>query len=204
MRRIIIENPLDTLRSLNSSPDIELARNGNQEAFTRLVRNSYDFAYRVAARLTGNHEDAEDVCQETFIRIWRHLEAFDTTMLFSTWMYRIVTNLSLDRVKSRRRRFRWLSPTSDHQDAEGVPDRMNIHQSFETGDLSRIVRELVSALPPTQRLVFALRDLEQMDVGDVASVTGLSVGSVKTNLSYARAHIRKLLVREFGEEEKKR
>jgi DNA-directed RNA polymerase specialized sigma24 family protein len=83
---------------------INRSRAGDQAAFATLVRGYYPVAYALAVRILCDEMEAEDVAQEAFIRVWRNLDRFDPETRFTTWLYRIVTNLSLDRIRSRRRR----------------------------------------------------------------------------------------------------
>src|SRR5271167_2557780 len=98
----------------------EEARKGNQHAFRVLVERHSRPVFRLAFRMTGNEQDAEDVVQESFLRAYRQLAKFDDRASFGTWLYRIATNCSLDLVRSRKRRSENLAPASDgdHPEAD--------------------------------------------------------------------------------------
>lgn len=160
-------------------------------------------AYRLAYRSLGSSADAEDVCQEAFIRVWKHFQSFDASRSFEAWLTTIVSRLAIDRLRSRQRSPWWpfrRDGTSDDTERAVATD-LRADQKAVWTDLHKAVVGLAGRLPPTQRIVFALRDLEDLDVEEVSAATGLSASSVKTNLSYARRRIREILIRELEVEE---
>jgi RNA polymerase sigma-70 factor, ECF subfamily len=166
---------------------------GDRAAFAILVREHYGLAYGLALRMVCDEADADDVAQEAFIRVWRGLDRFDVETRFTTWLYTIVTNLSLDQLRRRRRR--------DVNRKEGWAEPLdpgNQEAVVCNADLARIVRHLAGGLPETQRLVFTLRDLQDLPVTTVCEITGLSSESVRTNLHYARRKIRERLEKEYS------
>ena len=183
--------------------DIALAQSGDRLAFGRVMDAYLPMAYRVAYRLLGSADDAQDACQDAFLRVWQHFPSYDRTRPFTTWLYAIVTRLSLDRLRRRQRFSVWfLTGEKGHERAENSSDRNSgVVRAAEWKELSALVVRLAGRLPPTQRIVFALRDLEDLDVEEVVEVTGLSRSSVKANLSYARRRIREILVREYRVED---
>ncbi len=153
------------------------------------------YAFAVAFRVVCNEEDARDIVQESFIRVWNNFGRYDTAIKFTTWLYSIVTNLCLDALRARKRRpipstddesISFLATTADCDDPE---------QSFSNKEMASTIGKLTDDLPPTQKIVFVLRDLQELSVKEVCEILGLSEGSVKTNLVYARRHIRQRLER---------
>lgn len=179
----------------NISPAI---RSGDTAAFEELVRQYQPYAYSLAARMLGNEQEAEDAVQEAFIRVWRSIDRYDPAVRFTTWLYRIVTNLCLDHLRSRRRR-NWVT-ISDDSDERNSDLQAGSDPSDQTSgeDLLSIIRKLSYVLPETQRTVFVLRDLQDLSIQEVCSITGLSQGSVKTNLHYARRKLREQLIHGYG------
>lgn len=172
--------------------------NGDQRAFRRLVEAYQNQAYGLAMRFLRDANDAQDAVQESFIRVWKHLRSFDTERSFSTWLYKIVTNCCLDHLKSLRRWrriFRWFDHDEYH--TELLPDPSDLESEVNNRDLLRVIQKMVLALPRKQSTVFTLRDLQNLSVEEVAEVTGLSPGSVKSNLYYARKTIRRKLRNTF-------
>lgn len=169
----------------------EAAAGGDSAAFGALVRNTQSYAYALAFRLLCNDQDARDTVQDAFVRVWEHVREFDRSRKFTTWLYAIVSNLSMDRLRSRKRRLSLFVSQSD-EDPVDPNDLESIHSNAQ---LAKIIRKLTGQLPPTQRLVFVLRDLQNLSVDEVVQASGLSNGSVKTNLHLARKRIHELLVK---------
>lgn len=175
-------------------PDDELIQDcqaDDQLAFRTLVERYQLTAFRFAFRLTCNTPEAEDLCQEAFVRVWNYRHKIRQEATFSTLLYTIVSRLWLDHNRAQKRRF--LSQITgslnpEMVDRQASPESITINQ-----DLAQRIRALSRKLPPKQRLVFTLRDLEDLNIKEVVEITGLSSGSVKTNLSLARQKIRKQL-----------
>lgn len=184
-----------------STDDALQAQSGDRAAFGRLMDAHLPMAYRLALRWLGTSDDAKDACQEAFVRAWEHLDRFDVRRPFAAWFTTILTRVCLDRLRRRQRSpFRWFR--SDHL-TEPEPADSNADPLRDAGwsELFTIVVGLMRRLPPTQRVVFALRDLEDLDVAEVATITGLSDSSVKANLSYARRTIRTILATEYQQKD---
>jgi len=174
-----------------NAPGYELfqrSRNGDAEAFRRIVESHQSYAFAIAFRFLGNEADAEDVVQESFINVWKHLADYDPRKKFSTWLYRIVANRCLDCIKSRNRR-----RESGPMDPEGVDSRQSIEDPEKTGDdreRLKLVNALVRELPEKQRLVFILRDLQDLSIEETSGILTISKASVKSNLFHARKFLR--------------
>jgi len=167
------------------------SRDGDSEAFRALVEHYQGYALRLAVRLLGSEDDAKDAVQDAFVRVWRHLPRFDPRARFTTWLYRIVTNLCYDRLKADRRRSRAVEAGSRESDppaagrAGQAPDR-----GLEAEEAAQRILMLSEGLPPAQRLVFVLRDLQDLSVKETAEVAGITEGAVKSNLYHARKALR--------------
>ncbi len=180
-----------------ASNDAQLAQAGDRAAFGRLMDAHLPLAYRLSIRWLGSPDDAKDACQEAFVKAWEHLESFDAERSFAAWLTTIVTRTCLDRLRRHRRSpVHWFGLGRDGV-SEQADVRPDPHRTVEWSDLSTIVLGLLKRLPPTQRVVFALRDLEDLGVQDVADATGIPVSSVKANLSIARGRIRSILAEEY-------
>jgi len=185
---------------ISETERLELLRrgvNGDLEAFGELVAAYQQFAYALAFRLLLNEEDAEDVVQESFLRVWRHLAGYDTRRKFTTWLYSIVTNLCYDRLRALQvRAHRALHEVGEPEFA-GERGASGPEQDCTNEMLRRRLGRLVAGLSPTQRVVFILRDLQELTVKDVAKILAISEGAVKSNLYYARKSLRERL-KDFG------
>jgi RNA polymerase sigma-70 factor, ECF subfamily len=178
---------------------IKMAMKGNPEAFRLIVSQNQSLVYSVAYRLLGTAEDAEDVVQEAFIRVWKHLPKYRFEVKLSTWLYRIVVNLCLDMLKSAQRKQQkgnvevnedWSinNSTADHE----------VHAR----ELHALIQEAASELTPKQKAVFILRDLEGLLVEEVCSLLSMSAGNVKSNLYYARQQMGEKLKKYYQTTEK--
>ncbi len=169
--------------SPNDEALVQRAQAGDAAAFDELVRRHLDRAHAVAFRILRDREDAHDVTQDAFIRAWRALPRFEGRSQFGTWLLRIVTNLSINRLQRDRLRR-----------ATSIDDLLHLRDPREAAPIentttSRRVAEAISALPPAQRTVFVLRFQEDLSVKETADRIGVSEGAVKANSFHA---IRKL------------
>jgi len=172
------------------------ARGGDEAAFALLVRRHQAGVRRCAARILGDDEEARDIAQLAFVRAWENLSRYDATWSFSTWLYRIASNLAIDVLRSRDSRDRThaahlrLVSDSVHPSAPG---------DLAEGEVRRIFAELVVFLTPAQRAAFVLREVEGMPTHDVAQVMGCSDATVRNHVFQARATLRRELAARYPE-----
>jgi RNA polymerase sigma-70 factor (ECF subfamily) len=166
---------------------------GDLSAFRTLVERHQSYVYGLAFRSVLQREDAEDIVQDTFVKVWLNLRYFDFRGKFTTWVYRIVANLCIDRIRSIRR---FASGVDTPK--EGNPlwaNRKDEMKTAEEKDLAKHIEMLADHLSPKQRMVFILRDLQDLSVEEVSKVMQITEGSVKTNLYHARNAIRLNLIK---------
>ncbi|MCL3862606.1 RNA polymerase sigma factor SigE [Actinotalea sp. K2] len=147
--------------------------------------------YRLAYRLTGNQHDAEDLTQETFIRVFRSLSSY-TPGTFEGWLHRITTNLFLDQVR-RRRRIR-MDPLGD--DADQVPGGTGLgtpERGYEHANLDHDVQHALDLLSPEYRAAVVLCDIEGLSYEEIAVTLGIKLGTVRSRIHRARAQLRDTL-----------
>ena len=169
------------------------ANNGDTKAFEVIVRNYNKFGYAVAFRILCNEEDAKDVVQECFIKIWKHLNEYDKKIKFTTWMYKIVVNLCFDKLKSQKRR-RNIFKNLDEDSVINVQGGIDLEKELTNKELAAMIKHFASGLSEKQKTVFILRDMEDLSIEEVSEIMNISSGSVKTNLFYARQSIRKKII----------
>ncbi len=159
---------------------------GFERAFAELFGRYRERVYAIAFRVVGNAVDALDVVQESFALVFRKLHSFRGGSLFSTWLFRIVVNCSIDH---RRKRDVARSPLVQGLSAEidFIDDSPSPDQRAETKELGHQVQAAISLLSPKLRAILALRYLEDMSYEHLAATLGLSLGTVKSRL--ARAHL---------------
>lgn len=159
-----------------------------EQAFEQLFERYRERVYAIAYRVTGNSGDALDVTQESFALVFRKLESFRGGSLFSTWLFRIVVNCSID---SRRRtgldRASRLLVVDDAAAASVVDEGRGPRDQAAASELSSQVQVAIGELSPKLRAILALRYLEDMSYEQLAATLGLSLGTVKSRL--ARAHL---------------
>ena len=161
---------------------------GRREAFDELVVRYRRAVYRLCYRFVGNHEDATDLAQETFLRAYRALSNFKGDSAVGTWLHRIAVNLSLNAVAGRARR----AETNEERAAPVAsdPDAMS---RLLSGERAAQVRAAIARLPPKQRATLVLRVYQEMPHQEIADLLGSSVGAVKANFFHALANLKRLL-----------
>lgn len=174
--------------ALDDAELVEAARTGDAAAFDALVTRHRRAVYQVCYRFVNQHEDAADLTQDTFVRAWKALGSFRGQARFSTWIYRIAVNVSLNRVSLK-------APPTDVIDLDLVADRHGPAPGDALAARERqvMVRKAVQSLPPRQRAVLILRTYHELSHQEVAEIVGTSVGAVKANVFHALANLRKRL-----------
>jgi RNA polymerase sigma-70 factor (ECF subfamily) len=167
------------------------ARMGDAGAFRALVERHSCPLFRLAFRMTGNQQDAEDVVQESFLRAWRQLGRFDERASFGTWLYRIATNCSLDLIRSRKRRSDFSEvedPVSALPSGDPSPERVAM-----SGEVRERVAEAMDELSASERTAFVLRHFEGMRIEDVSRALGCQPGAAKHSVFRAVQKLRRAL-----------
>lgn len=181
------------------------AAGGDQKAFRELVTRHQRRAHAVAFGLVRNGEDAREVVQEAFLRVFRHQNDFAGQASFSTWLYRIVVNLSIDML--RKRAPGRAIELEDHTDLEGAPaELLPSRGTFDPQDalnrkrLMEAMHTALEQLPPYHRAVILLRELEGLSYEEMAQTLNVSKGTIMSRLFHARRKMQRLLKDLLGEE----
>ena len=170
---------------------------GDQQAFRVLVERYEGRVYNLACSILGDREIARDAAQTAFIRAYRALPGFRADSGFYTWLYRIAVNVCLNAAqKEKRRRDSTSLDTlldSGHFTSEHLWERRTPAGDFERLKLQETIQEVLNLISPDHRLVIVLKDIEGMSQEEISRTLNCSVGTVKSRLSRARAHLRDLL-----------
>jgi RNA polymerase sigma-70 factor (ECF subfamily) len=178
----------------------KLARNGDRRAFSELVDLYKDKIYHLAYRMLHNVQEAEDVVQETFLRVYTNLNRYDETQKFSTWIYRIGTNLCIDRLRKRKASY---SLDAEVNDSEGSDWYSMLASNDRTpeGELllsetQEQVRRAIDSLPEKYKSAVILRYLHDMSLQEISEVLDMPVTTVKTRVHRGREYLRERLEKE--------
>jgi RNA polymerase sigma-70 factor (ECF subfamily) len=175
---------------------IRKAAAGERRAFEDLVLRKREQVVRTAYQITGNLEDAKDVAQGVFLRLWRVLQRFDLTRRFDTWLYRITVNAAIDHLREQGPKGFIQALPDDIGDRMADPGRA-VGETIDLAQLQRAFLRLAARLAPKQRAAFVLKDMEGLDTADVARILGVTESTVRNHLLQARRVLREGLRREY-------
>jgi RNA polymerase sigma-70 factor (ECF subfamily) len=179
-------------------------RRGDERAVQKLVDLYSPRLYNLALRILRHSQDAEDALQETFITALGKLDQFDGRSSFFTWIYRIAVNISLMALRKRRSRHRREEPLAapgfdEIRRRELIDWAADPARAALTSEMRQLMEAAIEKLPAKYRVVFVLRDLEGLSIGETAKTLGISVANVKIRLMRARLFLREALAKYFHE-----
>src|SRR4051812_1818025 len=194
----------EQLHAMDDSGVVTAFLGGEERAFSELVERYQTRLLNFVYRTIGDREKAEDLVQEVFIRVYRHLHRFDRSKKFSTWVYTIASNLAKNELRNRSRNplvlFQTIRSTWDDEDrplqfedSSSRPDDM-----FHKRHLREVVEETVAKLPAHHRQVFVLRELEGKSYEEIAEITDCNLGTVKSRLNRARTAFATIIEPKIG------
>jgi RNA polymerase sigma-70 factor (ECF subfamily) len=178
---------------------LERIRRGDADAFEQVAREHAPRLFRLAMRLTGRREDAEDLVQETLVRALPALRRFEGRARLSTYLIRALSNLWKNRLRSRQRSrvVSWFRGRRGDDDDDAQPEVVDEAPSaldrLVAEDRAQEVRHAVTRLAPDRRLVLLLREVEEMSYEEIAAMTGVPIGTVRSRLARAREDLRRVL-----------
>ena len=165
---------------------------GCENAFGELFNRHRERLYRFLHRMTGDTHEAEEVLQETFVRVARSAETYEPTAKFTTWLFRIATNRALSHLK-RRGRFKLLRFPADFSE----PEELNPFQQARDREVTEAFVKAVATLENSLRSAFVLRELEDFSYAEAANILDLPLGTVKTHVRRARMAMRKKMSKQL-------
>lgn len=173
------------------------AKRGDREAFAELIEIYKDKIFQLAYRMVGNRQDAEDIAQETFLRVYANLHSYDDSYKFSTWIYRIATNLCIDRGRKKRPDFSLDEETELGQGMDWYSRLSSSEKTPEdkvvTQELQETVQGALSQLQPKYRSIMILRYIEDLSLQEISDIVKLPITTIKTRIHRGREALRSKL-----------
>lgn len=175
---------------------IRAATAGNRSAFNELVRIKRERVVRTAYQITGDWDDALDVAQGVFLKLWKSLDRYDPSRRFDTWLYRVTANAAIDSVRARGPKG-VLQPLPDEPGEIGGESEPSAESKLDAAELQRAFLRLAAGLAPKQRMVFVLREIEGLDTAEVSRIMNVAESTVRNHLHQARRVLRAGLERDY-------
>lgn len=175
---------------------VETIRGGDAEAFETLIRRKTTKVYSLCYRIIGNSEDAKDISQLVFIKLWENLEKYDPQYAFDTWLYRMVTNVAIDFMRNKQSRDNAVNSnlrlvkTSIDADQGTIVQRKEVESVFNT---------VAQVLSPKQKTIFVMNQMEDLSSSEIAKVLGCRESTVRNHLFNARKLMQQQLRKRFPE-----
>lgn len=182
---------------------IEATKNGDDDAFSQIVARYRNPITNFLYRFLNDYEEAVDLSQETFVRVYFAIERYHTGYAFSTYIYRIATNLAISELRKRKRRTLlsltglFQSEPDDTTEYQPPDERPLPDANVVEDERSRMIARAISTLPPKYRVPIILRDIEGLSYDDIAAVLDLGLGTTKSRISRARGLLKEKLAHYF-------
>jgi RNA polymerase sigma-70 factor (ECF subfamily) len=186
----------------NDSPEpddrqlVEQIRHGDDGAFETLVRRKTSKVYGLCYRVIGNSEDAKDISQLVFIKLWENLEKYDAQYAFDTWLYRMVTNVAIDFMRNKQSRDNAVNSTLRLVKTSVDPEQTVTVQRKEVEAVFNAVSDVLS---PKQKTIFVMSEMEDLRSSEIAKILGCQESTVRNHLFNARKVMQTQLKRRFPE-----
>lgn len=175
---------------------VETIRGGDSEAFEHLVRRKTSKVYSLCYRIIGNVEDAKDISQLVFIKLWENLEKYDPRYAFDTWLYRMVTNVAIDFIRNRQSRdnavnsnLRLVKTSTDAEQAVTIQRK----------EIEAVFNEISAVLSPKQKTIFVMNQMEDLASAEIAKILGCRESTVRNHLFNARKLMQQQLQKRYPE-----
>jgi RNA polymerase sigma-70 factor (ECF subfamily) len=168
---------------------------GDQAAWDQIVRQHWRKVFNLAYKFVGRHDEAEDLTQDIFLKIFKALHTFDRRANFQTWLISISRNLCIDHYRSVRKERETMAREVDASELTPVSREQSPHRYVEQQDLRQLIRQALAELPPTLREAVVLRDLKEFSYQEIADKLGLPEGTVKSRINRGRLELARQLRR---------
>jgi RNA polymerase sigma-70 factor, ECF subfamily len=174
-------------------------RDSDEAALNELIGRKTKPLIQLVQRILGDLEEARDVVQVTFFKVWENRKKFDERWSPNTWIYRIASNLAIDHLRSRKSRERSTEPVKQHLLQVATANSSRDLSGLQHSEVAAIFRDLSAGLSEKQRMVFLLREMEGLSSPEVAGILGCRESTVRNHLFNARKYLRRELVRRYPE-----
>ena len=169
---------------------------GDTDAFAQLVEAYQDKVYALCLRMTNDREEAEDLAQEAFVKVWRGLKFYKHEAAFSTWLYRLTSNVCIDFLRQKKRRSALSLTSQEEEEQIDIPDPSpQPEELIVQKQRKEAVAAAMAQLEDEFRLVLTLRVVQERSYEEIADIMDLKVGTVKSRLARAREKLRKILLK---------
>ena len=181
----------DSAAAQPATPDslIEQCLAGDQVAWEQVVRQNWRKVFNVAYKFVGKHDEAEDLTQDIFLKIFKALKTFDRRANFQTWIISISRNLCIDHYRSVRKERQTIARDVDSNDLQPITPERGPYAQAEHQDLRAQLRQALETLPVTLRTAVVLRDLQELSYQEIADRLGLPEGTVKSRINRGRIEL---------------
>ena len=181
----------DSAAAQPTTPDrlIEQCLAGDQSAWEQIVRQNWRKVFNVAYKFVGKHDEAEDLTQDIFLKIFKALKTFDRRANFQTWIISISRNLCIDHYRSVRKERQTIARDVDSNDLQPATTDRGPYAQAEHQDLRAQLRQALETLPITLRTAVVLRDLQELSYQEIADRLGLPEGTVKSRINRGRIEL---------------
>jgi RNA polymerase sigma-70 factor (ECF subfamily) len=188
---------VDSAAAQPATPDslIEQCLAGDQAAWETIVRQHWRKVFNVAYKFVGKHDEAEDLTQDIFLKIFKALHTFDRRANFQTWIISISRNLCIDHYRSVRKERQTIARDVDTSDLQPASSDRGPYAAAEHQDLRALLRQALETLPLTLRTAVVLRDLQELSYQEIADRLGLPEGTVKSRINRGRLELARQLRR---------
>jgi RNA polymerase sigma-70 factor (ECF subfamily) len=184
----------------NVEPDdrqlVQTIRGGDADAFETLVRRKTSKVYALCYRIIGNAEDAKDISQLVFLKLWENLEKYDAQYAFDTWLYRMVTNVAIDFMRNKQSRdnavnsnLRLVKTSAEEEQTVSVQRK----------EVENVFNEIATELSPKQKAIFVMNQMEDLPSAEIAKILGCRESTVRNHLFNARKLMQQQLQRRYPE-----
>jgi RNA polymerase sigma-70 factor, ECF subfamily len=187
------EQPSDP--SSNTDALIERCLRGDQDAWQAIVRNHWRKVFNLAYKFVGRHDEAEDLTQDIFLKIFKALHTFDRRANFQTWLISISRNLCIDHYRSVRKERETMARDVDASELKPVSRERGPHSQLEQTDLKAMIQRALAELPPSLRQAVVMRDLQEFSYQEIADKLDLPEGTVKSRINRGRLELKRQLDR---------